>query len=249
MRVHAENALRIVGAWMTVEFSDSEEARLNVALHYPGMIIAIDSIRGSEALTDEFESDFARYLIETIVPLRPTDANNHTDWGLVLTTAVAAFLGSEDRLDQAADAWRSRLDAQMTTDGVLWREVVRHVEGERGINYTHVALHAMTLSAEMLLVNGRDVYDYETPDGKSLRFGFETSAPWVADPGSFPFFEGDPGDLLGVDKYAYWEVLDDVWGQAPVDRILNERRPIETVIGFEPFLSLTHGPGVSVPAE
>lgn len=240
---YAEAVVRIVGAWSTgVIYDTSEEARLNVALHLPAHIIAMDLTRGSAALTPAIEAAFAEFLVADLAELRPTDPNNHTDWGLLLIAGIAAFVGDDARLEQAAEIWRRRLVAQLTVDGVFHREVVRQAGvGDRGINYTHVVMQAMTMTAEVLRVNGHDVYGAAAPTGQSLELGYRTAIPWVADPSTFPFFVGDAAELIGVDKYAYWEILDARWPDPTVDDLLEGRRPIETVVGFEPFLTLTHG--------
>ena len=235
---YADAVLRIVGPWTTdVEYGTDEEPRLNFALHFPGMIIAVDLMRGSQVLTSEWEEEFSAFLTSQATLLVPTDPNNHSDWGLLLVRCVHPGRRAPRPCRVVLDQTHQR-PAHHRRGPPSGGRPPRRV-GDRGINYSHVTLHAMTLSAEVLAVNGRDVFDYESPDGKSLRLAYETLTPWVVDPATFPFYVG-PSEL-GVDKYAYWEILDRHWPHDDAEALLATRRPIETLIGFDAHLTLTHG--------
>jgi hypothetical protein len=98
-----------------------------------------------------------------------------------------------------------------------------------------------TIAAEIARVNGLDLYDYQSPGGRSLRKAYEWLAPFVREPQRFPYFQGgDTSQLAGVNYVAYWEILNNRWPNADAAYLIGRLRPL-TAEHSAPFLSFTHG--------
>jgi hypothetical protein len=122
----------------------------------------------------------------------------------------------------------------------------------RGIWYSHFSLLPQTIAAEILRVAGRDLFDWRSPDGHTLRQAFEPLADWTRDPASFPYWDGDPKRLTGVTYFSYFEILNERWPNAYAAALLRESRPM-TARHSAPVLTFTHGdlladrPGLRTP--
>ncbi len=242
---YADATVRLIDAWITeVEHFDTrDDSRLVFSLHFTAFIMAADFVQSSTAFTVEFAERFTEFL-ESQIPrmsaLGDGNPNNHSDWAVLMLSASAAFLQDDQQLDQAEETWKSRLVDQLTPNGILHREVTRNNgTGTHGINYSHVALHAMAMSAEVLRISGRDVFNYRAPDGQSLELAFQTLVPWVEDPSSFPFHNGPASDLVGMKKYGYWEIMLQHYSNDFAKKTVQNSRPLdEIIIGFNPHFTL-----------
>lgn len=98
-----------------------------------------------------------------------------------------------------------------------------------------------TLAAEIARVHGIDLYDYRSPNGRTLRQAFERIVPWASDPRTFPYYKGqDPKGQMGTDYISYWEILNARWPQAAATGLLARMRPL-TATHSAPYLTFTHG--------
>ena len=242
---YADATVRLIKAWITEvqHFDTRDDSQLVFSLHFTAFIIAADFVHSSTAFRAELATSFMEFLrlqIPRMNALRDGNPNNHSDWAVLMLTASAAFLQDNQQLDQAEDTWKSRLVDQLTPYGILHREVTRNNgTGTHGINYSHVALHAMALSAEMLRISGRDVFNYLAPEGQSLELAFQTLVPWVEDPSSFPFYDGPASDLVGVNKLGYWEIMLLHYANDFAQRTVQQNRPLDDIIiGFNPHFTL-----------
>ena len=93
---------------------------------------------------------------------------------------------------------------------------------------------------EILRLAGRDLYDWRSPEGHTLRQAFGPLAGWSRDPSSFPYWEGDPERLTGVTYYSYFEILNARWPNADATALLRNARPM-TARHSAPVLTFTHG--------
>ena len=97
-----------------------------------------------------------------------------------------------------------------------------------------------TIAAEILRVNGADLFEYGSPDGRSLEDAFHRVAAWTERPETFPYWKGKPNELKGITYFSYFEILNSRWPDASAARLLTDARPM-TATHSVPFLTFTHG--------
>jgi hypothetical protein len=149
----------------------------------------------------------------------------------VLASAIGAYLGDEALLEKCAERWKFFIGSQIAEDGSLPHEVTRS-EGRHGLWYSHFCLMPQVIAAEILKENGKDLYDYRSPEGRTLQLAYEKLVPWVADPETFFYWEGDPADLAAPSYYSYWDEA--------ASKLLLKARPMNANHST-PYLTLTHG--------
>mgnify|MGYP000168035034 CR=1 FL=1 len=242
---YAEAAARLARAWAAgpKKMRKEDDSTLSFSYHFPALIFAEALIRESPAWSGSDAAAFQLFLLEKALPQNcMSRENNWGNWGLVLVLAIAASAGRADLLQQGAARWKEFIEKQIAPDGHLPLEVGRnHGIGERGIWYTHFSLMPQTLAAEILRVNGVDLYNYISPSGRTLRAAFERSAPWARDPAAFPYFKGkDRREMKGTDYVSYYEILNARWRNPDASAMLEKMRPL-TAIHSAPCLTFTHG--------
>lgn len=241
---YARMALRLLEAWSTrlETTSDQEDSTLSFSYHFPAMVFGADLLRTSRLWTPESRRTFDRFLTEKALPLNTMKArNNWGNWGLVLVLSVAAWHGDAALLEKGTTRWKEFIEEQITDQGHLHHEVTRnHGRGEHGIWYSHFSLMPQTIAAEILRVNGTDLYEYRSPKGRTLRQAFDVLAGWTRRPATFPYYKGDPKGLVGTTYFSYFEILNPRWPNADAAALLAERRPM-TAFHSAPALTFTHG--------
>ncbi|MGK5089652.1 hypothetical protein WDW86_19030 [Bdellovibrionota bacterium FG-2] len=104
--------------------------------------------------------------------------------------------------------------------------------------HLHIALCALT--AEILYLNGHDLFNDRSTAGGTLSLALKKIADWSLHPESFPFFKNNSGNLSGVNRISYFEFLNQHWPYAPAMALLKRHRPLSADGGI-PDLTLTHG--------
>lgn len=239
----AEAAVRLIRAWTdrVGRMRTEDDSKLSFSYHFPAFIFAADLLRRSPAFPAADQAAFAAFVREKALPMNTMDVhNNWGNWGLVLVLASAAYLSDPTLFDIGVERWKSLLDAQIAPDGHLPHEVGRNDgRGERGLWYSHFTLMPQTLAAEIARVQGVSLYDYRSPNGRSLRAAFERVAPWTLRPESFPYYRGEPGGQLGTDYVSYFEILDALWPNESAAELLRRARPLSATHSA-PHLTFTH---------
>lgn len=247
---YAATALRLVNAWpaelRTTEHRD--DSTLCFSYHFPALILAADLLRGCDGWTAPQRAAWERFLREKALPMNCMGrANNWGNWGLVLVSAIAAYLGDADLLAAAANRWREFIASQIAADGHLPHEVGRnHGTGDHGLWYSHFSLLPQTIAAEILRTNGIDLYDYVSPNGRTLRQAFHRVAPWALRPDTFPYYQGQPPAPDGAFYASYFEVLNPRWPHPEATALLAARRPLSATHSA-PHLTFTHGQPLGSP--
>jgi hypothetical protein len=171
-------------------------------------------------------------------------ANNWGNWGLLLHLSCAAYLDDFTLFQKGVERWKQLIDSQIAEDGHLIHEVKRAGsgrEGDYGIWYSHFSLMPQTIAAEIARVNGLDLYDYQSPNGHSLRKAYEWLAQFAGEPQRFPYLQGgDASRLVGVNYVSYWEILNNRWPNSDAAYLIGRLRPL-TADHSAPFLTFTHG--------
>ncbi|WP_244857922.1 alginate lyase family protein [Agromyces archimandritae] len=261
---YAEAAAKMIRAWSKVqEVRTTGDSGLAFSYHFPALIFAADLIDGYRGFTAADRAAFETFLRDKALPANTMDReNNWGNWGMVLVMSAAAYLEDETLFHTAVNRWKHFIEHQVDENGTLPEETGRNDgTGGHGIWYTHFALQPQTIAAEIALVNGVDLYDYVSPSGRTLRQAYEVVAGWVADPATFPVWQGDPSELVNVRtiEYAfqgrqisestisYFELLNAHWPTAAAASVLGADRPVST-LHSAPYLTFTHGPRVQ-PSE
>jgi len=239
---YARTAVRLIEGWVTTVQTTSrkDDSTLSFSYHFPPMIFGADILASWQGFSADRQDAFRRFCRETALPLNTMNRNNNWgNWGLVLVLACARYLDDDALLDRGEERWKELLDRQIDNRGHLHHEV-RRSGGMRGIWYSHFSLFPQTIAAEILRLAGRDLYDWRSPDGHSLRQAFEPLAGWTRDPESFPYWERDPDQLRGVTYFSYFEILHAHWPNEDAEVLLREARPM-TARHSAPVLTFTHG--------
>ena len=239
---YAEAAVRLIDGWVNTVQSTSreEDSTLSFSYHFPAMIFGADLLASWPGFSADRQDAFRRFCRQTALPLNTMDrSNNWGNWGLVLVLACARYLDDDGLLDRGEQRWKELLDRQIDNRGHLHHEV-RRGGGRQGIWYSHFSLFPQTIAAEILRGAGRDLYDWRSPEGHTLRQAFEPLAGWTREPASFPYWDGDPQRLTGVTYFSYFEILNERWSHEDAAMLLRQSRPM-TARHSAPVLTFTHG--------
>lgn len=239
---YALAAVRLIDGWVdTVESTSREEdSTLSFSYHFPAMVFGADLLAACPLFPAARQDAFQRFCRETALPLNTMDrGNNWGNWGLVLVLACARYVGDDELLNRGEQRWKELLASQLDDRGHLHHEV-RRSGGQRGIWYSHFSLFPQTIAAEILRLAGRDLYDWRSPAGHTLRQAYEPLAGWTRDPASFPYWEGAADRQLGVNYFSYFEILHAHWPNADAAVLLQQSRPL-TARHSAPVLTFTHG--------
>ncbi len=239
---YAQSAVRLIIAWATnVEtMSRKDDSTLSFSYHFPALIFAADLLRDENVWPKDQQKVFSEFLRDKALPMNTMNRkHNWGNWGLVLSSSCAVYLKDEALFNECVDRWKYFIEHQIATDGHLPHEVKRS-GGQRGIWYSHFSLMPQTIAAEILKVNGEDLYDFKSPSGRTLKQAYERIAEWTCKPDIFPYWKGDPKELKRVSYFSYFEILNAHWPNDDVSELLSGSRPM-TASHSAPFLTFTHG--------
>ncbi|MEU4626307.1 alginate lyase family protein [Actinoplanes sp. NPDC023801] len=238
---YAVASARQITTWIrgVQSYSTAEDSSLAFAVNFPLMIVAADLLRPSTAFPAATQQEFGAYLRTRAFAMSTiSHENNWGNWGLLLEVAAAAYLGDRMKFDQAATRWKYFVANQIAADGQMPRELNRpgDPQGYRGVWYTSFALHPQTLAAEIMRVNGLDLFYYRSPNGRTLRLAYERLVGWVHDPATYPY----PAETGYAYHVGHWELLNLRWPNAKADTVLGWRRPVKDDSGSV-GMTFTHG--------
>jgi len=242
---YAGSAIRLINAWATDMETMSRwcDSMLCFSYHFPAMIFAADLLRNDDVWPQDQQKNFSGFLLEKACRMNTmASEDNWGNWGLVLASSCAVYLKDETLFKKCVERWKYFIEHQIADDGRLPREV-RRSGGKRGIRYSHFCLMPQTLAAEILRVNGVDLFDYKSPQGHTLKQAFFRIASWTAMPSTFPYWTGDPKELRGVDYFSYFEILNAHWPNDSASALLVKARPM-SANHSAPFLTFTHGKAI-----
>ncbi len=240
---YAESAMRIINAWASQvdSMSRADDSLLSFSYHFPPMVFAADLLRNTRVWPESQQKVFSIFLRDNAYDMNTMHRkNNWGNWGIVLAASCAAYLEDTEKLLTCANRWKYFIESQIDEDGVLPHEIHRN-NGRSGVWYSHFSLMPQTLAAEILYNNGYDLYEYVSPNNRSLKLAYTGPlAEWSANPASFPYWDGDPSLISGYNYYSYFEILNRHWQNETVIKLLKENRPL-TARHSAPHLTLTHG--------
>jgi len=210
------------------------QTSLIISRAVPGFVFAADLLAGSAAWTDEMAAELAAWLETVILPTAPELSNNWGDAGVFTRVVLHDFLGDDEGLAAAFDAWRGQMDL-VATDGHIPAEVER---GDDGMGYTQEALDYKVAVAEIAEGRGVDLYGYSGERGGTLKAAIDYLAHHWANPDDWPWHD----DVKVPPTGPLWEIAYARWGEDAYIPIIEDRRPY-TFQGHSAvrFTTLTHG--------
>ncbi len=158
--------------------------------------------------------------------------NNHGMWFDVQETALALYLGKGDEARGICEQFKTqRIAAQIRPDGQMPLETER----ADGWGYTLFNLNAMTIMACLGQRVGVDLWQYQGPDGQSIRKAVDFVVPYLNPDKKWPFkpVKELTGDRLIVPlHYAERAYGPDTY-KAAIERISADKRSSSySVLGY-----------------
>ena len=101
--------------------------------------------------------------------------NNHGIWYDAQRLSLALFTGNKTLANDIVLNARERLDAQMDENGSFPKEMERTIS----LHYTSFVMQAFFNVAAMAEKTETDLWNYQSPSGKSLRKAFEVLYPYI----------------------------------------------------------------------
>jgi hypothetical protein len=151
---------------------------------------ALGVLHGSPALTPDEEQAARRWFEEYYRWLQTaknaqkehTAKNNHGSWFVMQAVGIALFLGREDDARRLCEEDKARIAAQIQPDGSQPEELRR----QDALGYSRFNLEAQLLVARLGQRVGVDLWNYEAPNGASLKKALAYLAPYNAEPSKWP---------------------------------------------------------------
>ena len=196
---YAAHAAKLLRAW----FLDAEtrmNPNLNFGQHIPGvtqgrgagiidtrcLLEVVDSVgllAGSPSWTaadqkalQEWFSRYVDWLLESKIGKEEARAsNNHRTWYIVQVAAFALFAGRPDVARQAVAGAPKQVDSQIEPDGRQPQELAR----TKSWDYSCMNLDGWFCLARLGDAAGVDVWNYRSPDGRSIRKALDYLLPYA----------------------------------------------------------------------
>lgn len=110
--------------------------------------------------------------------------NNHGACWVMQVAAFAKFTGDTTLMKFCSDRYKNvLLPNQMALDGSLPRELRR----TKPYGYSIFNLDAFVMICQILSTKENNLWEYTTPDGRSIKKGIEYLYPYIADKNKWPF--------------------------------------------------------------
>jgi hypothetical protein len=238
---YAQTAVPLINAWASQvqTLSKKDDSTLSFSYHFPPLIFAADLLKDCPDFKKEDQERFKSFVREKALPQNTMDRdNNWGNWGLLLVLSAASYLKDRELFDKGVARWKKLIENQIAEDGHLPHEVTRN-GGRSGLWYSNFSLLPQTLCAEVARVNGVDLYDYQAPNGRTLKQAYEKLAPWTLKPETFPYWKGAAKELHGSDYVSYYELLILRWPNTDAEALLKSKRPLTASHGA-PYVTFTH---------
>jgi hypothetical protein len=164
------------------------------------MIASSDAWRQADRVgLQTWMTAYVRWLTESQYGIDESrNGNNHETWYDVQVAGLALFTGREDLARRTLEGARARVARQIEPDGRQLRELER----TRSWDYSIFNLRAFFDLAVLGQRAGIDLWNHQTPDGRSLRKALDYLAPFAsgerkwADAQITPFRPGELHALL-----------------------------------------------------
>lgn len=213
---------------------------------------AIQAVEGSGVISD-FEikqmknwfGDYLSWITTHPYGIAERDhGNNHSVCWAMQAAVFAQLVGNQEVLDYCKEMYKKvLLPDQMATDGSFPLELKR----TKPFGYSLFTLDAMATLCQVYSADKENLYEYHTPDGKSLALGISFLYPYMADKDTWPYQKDvmywDDWPVrhsfllfggLAYDQENYiqlWNTLDADFATAEVTRNMPVRFPLLWVDG------------------
>lgn len=170
-------------------------------LHLVDVVFAVEHLKNSAAMTEEIcgglKKWFSRYLGWML-----TDANgiqemnkdnNHGVCFFVQAAAFALFTDNERIVDFCREYYKKGLLKQEAADGSFPRETGR----TKPYNYSIFIVDNMVSLCHLLSKPEDNLWEYESPEGKSIKKALDFITPYVLDKSTWPY----PPDVMHFDAF------------------------------------------------
>jgi Alginate lyase len=168
----------------------------------PELLDGLRLITGSSAWTAAGESGlqewmraYVRWLVESPYGQEESrNGNNHETWYDVQVASLALYTGQEDLARRTLEHSRERIGKQFEQDGRQPRELERTRSWDYSAFNLTAFFHLATLGQRV----GVDLWDYRTPDGRSLRKALDFMVPYATGDRKWPeaqITEWRPGEI------------------------------------------------------
>lgn len=215
----AEKAVSLIRSWcldperyMTPELTNGQSP-IELFITIPGMFLGGGLCETSPAWkVGEWDAwlDWVRSF--TISVTQREFVNNFANWKNVLVAVSAIVQDDSSLLRDCFECWKALIPDQVGEDGHLTREIGR----TKSLDYSTYGLNAMIQTAVIAEKHGVDLFGYRLEDGRGLERVLDYHAPYVVDPGQWPFEQIAPykGDNIALFELAYAWKQEDGYRQA-----------------------------------
>ena len=112
------------------------------------------------------------------------NGNNHSTCFIMQVAEYAKLVGDTTEMNYCRDFYKNTLlPDQLAADGSFPKELDR----TKPYGYSLFNLDAMVMVAKILSDNKHDLWDYQTPDGRSLKDALAFMYPYIKDKSSWPY--------------------------------------------------------------
>jgi hypothetical protein len=152
---------------------------------FSSLVDGVGLLAGSTSWTVDDQKKLVAWFTEYLSWLQTSEIgkkesqtdNNHGVWFDVQRVSIALFVGNINLARSILnDAKQKRIATQIEPDGALPRELAR----TRSMHYTAFNLQAFTSLALLGDQVGIDLWNYRTPDGRSIRTALDWFLPYYA---------------------------------------------------------------------
>jgi alginate lyase len=152
-----------------------------------GLMAMAEAEEMDKAMLDRIRDWFARYLkwltTHSYGREEMNATNNHGTCWAMQVAAFAKFTGNDTLMEFCRNRYKNvLLPAQMAADGSFPRELKR----TKPYGYSLFNLDAMTTLCQILSTPQDDLWNFQTPDGRSIRKGIDYLYPFIADKSKWP---------------------------------------------------------------
>ena len=259
----ARAAVRFLRPWFeSVAYTTDPETCLVLSYTFPILIYAADLLDPAPLAiwTQNDREKFSAFLGSTLLDFNTSErANNWGNWGNLLRMSIAAYRDDRVLFDLTVDRHKELIRDQIGTENQFIHEVVRNQgRGEQGIGYSHFALGPLAMSAQIALGRGVDLFNYVSPNGRSMEPAWRQLAAWTAAPETFPYFKERNGsemeNVTTIDfdffdrtttglfpiRMGYFELLQKRWPVRAAEEILAETGPQGLDVTGTQWVGLMH---------
>ncbi len=170
-------------------------------LHLVDVVFAAEKLKSASCMTEEIYGGlkdwFSRYLGWMLTSPNGIQEmnkdNNHGVCFFVQAAAFARFTDNERIVDFCREYYKKGLLRQEAADGSFPRELGR----TKPYNYSLFVVDNMVSLCHLLSVPEDNLWEYESPDGRSIKKALDFLTPYLLDKESWPY----PPDVMHFDAF------------------------------------------------